>query len=152
MWRYILFDSITGSIRNAVNKIRHQDDVAALTKATTELKKALLSLVSSPIQQYQTDRKMSHIWPPVKYDHSHVAITDSPLNHFPAIYSQKTRQWVIPYWYRETGTEIAQYQEVNKGTVIVVWRLLADTLVTVSWEIREGSQLCSTWKKYCGNH
>ena len=37
-----MFDSITGSIRNAVNKIRHQDDVAALTKATAELKKALL--------------------------------------------------------------------------------------------------------------
>ncbi len=37
-----MFDSITGSIRNAVNKIRHQDDVAALTKATSELKKALL--------------------------------------------------------------------------------------------------------------
>ena len=37
-----MFDSITGSIRNAVNKIRHQDDVASLTKATSELKKALL--------------------------------------------------------------------------------------------------------------
>ena len=37
-----MFDSITGSIRNAVNKIRHQDDVAALNKATSELKKALL--------------------------------------------------------------------------------------------------------------
>ena len=37
-----MFDSITGSIRNAVNKIRHQDDVAALSKATSELKKALL--------------------------------------------------------------------------------------------------------------
>ena len=37
-----MFDSITGSIRNAVNKIRHQDDVVALNKATAELKKALL--------------------------------------------------------------------------------------------------------------
>ena len=37
-----MFDSITGSIRNAVNKIRHQDDIVALSKATSELKKALL--------------------------------------------------------------------------------------------------------------
>lgn len=37
-----MFDSITGSIRNAVNKIRYQDDITALNKATTELKKALL--------------------------------------------------------------------------------------------------------------
>ena len=37
-----MFDSITGSIRNAINKIRHQDDVTSLTKATSELKKALL--------------------------------------------------------------------------------------------------------------
>ncbi len=37
-----MFDSITGSIRNAVNKIRHQDDVASLNRATTELKKAFL--------------------------------------------------------------------------------------------------------------
>ncbi|MPL83995.1 Signal recognition particle protein [bioreactor metagenome] len=42
MWREILFDSITGSIRNAVNKIRYQDDITALNKATAELKKALL--------------------------------------------------------------------------------------------------------------
>jgi len=37
-----LFDSITGSIKNAVNKIRHKDDVASLKKATLELKKSLL--------------------------------------------------------------------------------------------------------------
>lgn len=37
-----MFDSITGSIRNAVNKIRYQDDITALNKATAELKKALL--------------------------------------------------------------------------------------------------------------
>jgi len=37
-----LFDSLTGSIKNAVNKIRHKDDVASLKKATTELKKSLL--------------------------------------------------------------------------------------------------------------
>jgi len=37
-----LFDSITGSIRNAVNKIRHKDDAASLKKAVTELKKSLL--------------------------------------------------------------------------------------------------------------
>lgn len=37
-----MFDSITGSIRNAVNKIRYQDDITALSKATTELKKSLL--------------------------------------------------------------------------------------------------------------
>jgi len=37
-----LFDSLTGSIRNAVNKIRHKDDVASLKKATGELKKSLL--------------------------------------------------------------------------------------------------------------
>jgi len=37
-----LFDSITGSIKNAVNKIRHKDDVASLKKAITELKKSLL--------------------------------------------------------------------------------------------------------------
>jgi len=37
-----LFDSITGSIKNVVNKIRHQDDAAALKKAVTELKKSLL--------------------------------------------------------------------------------------------------------------
>jgi signal recognition particle subunit SRP54 len=37
-----LFDSLTGSIKNAVNKIRHKDDVASLKKAITELKKSLL--------------------------------------------------------------------------------------------------------------
>jgi len=37
-----LFDSITGSIKNAVNKIRHKDDIASLKKAITELKKSLL--------------------------------------------------------------------------------------------------------------
>jgi signal recognition particle subunit SRP54 len=37
-----LFDSITGSIRSAVNKIRHKDDITALKKATAELKKSLL--------------------------------------------------------------------------------------------------------------
>ncbi|WP_044417480.1 signal recognition particle protein [Halarcobacter anaerophilus] len=37
-----MFDSITGSITNAVNKIRHKDDVASLKKAITELKKSLL--------------------------------------------------------------------------------------------------------------
>jgi len=38
----VLFDSLTGSIKNAVNKIRHKDDVASLKKAITELKKSLL--------------------------------------------------------------------------------------------------------------
>ncbi len=37
-----MFDSITGSIKNAVNKIRHKDDVSSLKKATLELKKSLL--------------------------------------------------------------------------------------------------------------
>ncbi|MCP4969142.1 MAG: signal recognition particle protein, partial [Arcobacter sp.] len=37
-----MFDSLTGSIKNAVNKIRHKDDVASLKKAITELKKSLL--------------------------------------------------------------------------------------------------------------
>lgn len=37
-----MFDSISGSIKNAVNKIRHKDDVASLKKAVTELKKSLL--------------------------------------------------------------------------------------------------------------
>ncbi len=37
-----MFDSITGSIRNAVNKIRHKDDAASLKKAIVELKKSLL--------------------------------------------------------------------------------------------------------------
>lgn len=37
-----MFDSITGSIRTAINKIRHQDDISALSKATSELKKAFL--------------------------------------------------------------------------------------------------------------
>ncbi len=38
----VLFDSLTSSIKNAVNKIRHKDDIASLKKATTELKKSLL--------------------------------------------------------------------------------------------------------------
>jgi signal recognition particle subunit SRP54 len=37
-----LFDTLTGSIKNAVNKIRFKDDAAALKKATTELRKSLL--------------------------------------------------------------------------------------------------------------
>ncbi len=37
-----MFDSLTGSIKNAVNKIRHKDDIASLKKAITELKKSLL--------------------------------------------------------------------------------------------------------------
>ncbi|RBQ31362.1 signal recognition particle protein [Arcobacter sp. FW59] len=37
-----MFDSITGSIRGIVNKIRHQDDVASLSRAISELKKAFL--------------------------------------------------------------------------------------------------------------
>ncbi|UTJ05998.1 signal recognition particle protein [Arcobacter roscoffensis] len=37
-----MFDSITGSIRSAVNKIRHKDDAASLKKAVTELRKSLL--------------------------------------------------------------------------------------------------------------
>ena len=37
-----MFDSLTGSIKNAVNKIRHKDDVASLNKAILELKKSLL--------------------------------------------------------------------------------------------------------------
>ena len=37
-----MFDSLTGSIKNAVNKIRHKDDVASLNKAIAELKKSLL--------------------------------------------------------------------------------------------------------------
>ena len=37
-----MFDSITGSIRTAINKIRHQDDVASLSRAISELKKAFL--------------------------------------------------------------------------------------------------------------
>ncbi|WP_417326610.1 signal recognition particle protein [Halarcobacter sp.] len=37
-----MFDSITGSIKSAVNKIRHKDDAASLKKATTELRKSLL--------------------------------------------------------------------------------------------------------------
>ena len=37
-----MFDSITGSIKNAVNKIRHKDDATSLKKATTELRKSLL--------------------------------------------------------------------------------------------------------------
>ncbi len=38
-----MFDSITGSLKNAINKIRHKDDDAALKKAATELKKSLLN-------------------------------------------------------------------------------------------------------------
>merc|ERR1711879_506425 len=41
-WEFVLFDSITGSIKNAVNKIRHKDDAASLKKALNELKKSLL--------------------------------------------------------------------------------------------------------------
>ena len=37
-----MFDSITGSIKNAVNKIRHKDDAASLKKALNELRKSLL--------------------------------------------------------------------------------------------------------------
>lgn len=37
-----MFDSITGSIKSAVNKIRHKDDAASLKKAVTELRKSLL--------------------------------------------------------------------------------------------------------------
>lgn len=37
-----MFDSITGSIRSVVNKIRHQDDVTSLNRAMSELKKAFL--------------------------------------------------------------------------------------------------------------
>ncbi|XPV69248.1 MAG: signal recognition particle protein [Halarcobacter sp.] len=37
-----MFDSITGSIVNAVNKIRHKDDIASLSRALSELKKSLL--------------------------------------------------------------------------------------------------------------
>ena len=37
-----MFDSITSSIRGVVNKIRHQDDVASLSRAISELKKAFL--------------------------------------------------------------------------------------------------------------
>ncbi len=37
-----MFDSITGSLKNAINKIRHKDDESALKKASAELKKSLL--------------------------------------------------------------------------------------------------------------
>ena len=37
-----MFDVLTGSIKNAVNKIRFKDDAASLKKAITELKKSLL--------------------------------------------------------------------------------------------------------------
>lgn len=37
-----MFDVLTGSFKNAVNKIRFKDDAAALKKATTELRKSLL--------------------------------------------------------------------------------------------------------------
>ena len=38
----ILFDSLTGSFKSVIGKIRYQDDEKALKKATTELRKALL--------------------------------------------------------------------------------------------------------------
>ena len=41
-WSVDLFDVLTGSFRNAINKIRFKDDASALKKATTELKKSLL--------------------------------------------------------------------------------------------------------------
>ncbi|OUR74339.1 signal recognition particle protein [Arcobacter sp. 31_11_sub10_T18] len=37
-----MFDVLTGSIKNAVNKIRFKDDAASLKKAITELRKSLL--------------------------------------------------------------------------------------------------------------
>jgi len=37
-----VFDSLTSSFKSVVGKIRHKDDVAALKRATTELKKSLL--------------------------------------------------------------------------------------------------------------
>ena len=37
-----MFDSITGSLRGIIGKIRHQDDVASLSRAVSELKKAFL--------------------------------------------------------------------------------------------------------------
>ena len=37
-----MFDSLTNSFKSVVGKIRHRDDLKALKKATTELKKALL--------------------------------------------------------------------------------------------------------------
>ena len=37
-----MFDVLSGSIKNAVNKIRFKDDAASLKKATTELRKSLL--------------------------------------------------------------------------------------------------------------
>ncbi|QKF72567.1 signal recognition particle protein [Aliarcobacter faecis] len=37
-----MFDSITGSLRGIIGKIRHQDDVASLSRALSELKKAFL--------------------------------------------------------------------------------------------------------------
>ena len=37
-----MFDSITGSLKGIIGKIRHQDDVASLNRATLELKKAFL--------------------------------------------------------------------------------------------------------------
>jgi signal recognition particle subunit SRP54 len=37
-----LFESITGSLRGIIGKIRHQDDVASLSRAIAELKKAFL--------------------------------------------------------------------------------------------------------------
>ena len=37
-----MFEVLTGSIKNAVNKIRFKDDAASLKKAITELRKSLL--------------------------------------------------------------------------------------------------------------
>ena len=37
-----MFDSITGSLKGIIGKIRHQDDVASLSRAISELKKAFL--------------------------------------------------------------------------------------------------------------
>lgn len=37
-----MFDVLTGSFKNAINKIRFKDDINSLKKATTELKKSLL--------------------------------------------------------------------------------------------------------------
>ena len=37
-----MFESITGSLRGIIGKIRHQDDVASLSRAIAELKKAFL--------------------------------------------------------------------------------------------------------------
>ncbi len=37
-----MFETLTGSFKSVVNKIRHQDDASSLKKATTELRKSLL--------------------------------------------------------------------------------------------------------------